>query len=103
MNITDFLLARIKEDEAAATSGLTSQMVGRTASTRRIAECHAKRAIINDTQTFVDEYANEEYRTNDDLTAGRVASRARFWQQQILRHLAAAYSDHPNYQQEWRP
>jgi len=98
MNITEFLLARIEEEEMSAT--YYELAVG---SQRALAECTAKRALIKDAQTFVDEYENEEYRTNDDLTAGRVASRARFWQQQTLHHLATIYDNHPDYQQEWRP
>lgn len=130
MTITDFLHARITEDEQTAQAGISNQAdpengwgyEGKTLTphigtiheqaqaehiirwhpTRVLAECAAKRAIIEAADTYLDEYENEEHRTNDDTTAGRVAGRARSWRNDTLRTLAAIYNDHPDYSTAWR-
>jgi hypothetical protein len=101
MTITEFLEARIAEDEAlanAATANYAPDAWDNPASAgnyypadvafwdhqapaRVLAECAAKRAII---ETFPTK--NGEH--------GPLGSRA-------LEALAAVYSDHPDYQQEW--
>ena len=81
MNITEFLLARIVEDEAEAGSGWSTlgdtrwdrDNYGRTMLTPSaiLAECAAKRAIIV------------------------------YSPPKTLQYLAAVYAEHPGYQQEW--
>ena len=88
MNITEFLLARIAEDELRARSLLANTQEGydiNEYAERMIAECAAKRAIIagiipeRDPQT-----GNPDY---DPL-----------W---VIRELAAVYASHPDYQEAW--
>jgi len=92
MNITEFLLARISEDEAEA------QYLSYRA--RFLAECAAKRVII----------AQAEEATADrgmviSEWCGSDAERAESWASDpgelILKALAAVYKDHPDYQREW--
>lgn len=96
MNITDFLIRRIEEDEAAArqedddyanttllpTYDSDHQMKWNTE--RVLAECEAKRAVIN-------WWINGEIgyvRVDGELTNPLIA-------------FAAVYKDHPDYQPEW--
>lgn len=82
MNITDFLLARIQEDEKRANYYGPLAM----GTDRVLAECTAKREII---RWWVDGLIGY-VRVDDDLT-------------NPLLPLAAVYKDHPDYQQEWNP
>ena len=116
MTIAEFLLARIAEDEYAANLTYETAFVGtlepsvkgsrydlavRMGPERVLAECAVKRTLVEDAATYVDEFENESWRTEDGDCAGRVAGRARSWQDETLRTLAAVYADHPDYQQEW--
>lgn len=80
MNITDFLLARIQEDETRATYYGPLAM----GTARVLAECNAKREII---RWWVDGLIGY-VRVDDELTSP-------------LLPLAAIYKDHPDYEQEW--
>lgn len=93
MTLTDFLLARIAEDEAAVQETRTDSLfisgeiaaedaLDRLANPNRLqAECEAKRQIVGFVDAwFADGAANHE----------------------ILRHLAAVYADYPDYRDEWR-
>lgn len=105
MTITEFLLARIAEDEAAARSldaelakefgsteaqlsselslagsGYMDYPVLTVDSTRVLAECQAKRVAV-------------DWYLNDDATVMEATIRA----------LAAVNADHPDYREEWRP
>lgn len=96
MNITEFLLARIAEDEAEA-RGLQGEMdFGlESAGDRMLAECAAKRAII-------EQY--EAYGAAAQGVFGVAYIGARSGQrvtEDALRALAAVYKDHPDYQEEW--
>ena len=118
MTLTEFLLARIAEDEAAAkaaspggwswgavdtaTSVADMEHIARHDPARVLAECEAKRRIVEDADTYVSEFENEEYRI-DQPSAGRVAGRARSWRDDLLRALATVYADHEDYRDEWRP
>lgn len=77
--ITEFLLARIAEDEAAA------QPFPGAADQRALRECAAKRAIV-ESCTAVDDW-------QDEYAVGL--------RDDTLQSLAAAYSDHSDHQQEW--
>jgi hypothetical protein len=84
MTLTDFLLARIAEDEACA-DGLEwddGNPVHQTA--RVLAECEAKRRIV-------------------EACADVLAYDAEALPQDVLRLLALPYADHPDYRQEWKP
>lgn len=100
MSITDFLLARIAEDEAAAQAEQSAVEylsepphwpAGWPA--RVLAECAAKRAIVaewedTDTgETWLLEGADAGYALAID---------------HAVRALAAVYADHPGYLDEWR-
>lgn len=86
MNITDFLLARIQEDEKRASYYGPLAM----GADRALAECAAKRAIIKACRTdHEDSIAN-----GDDVL--EVSS-------EVLYALAAVYKGHPNYQEDWAP
>ena len=108
MTLTDFLLARIAEDEAAAGESLRAtrreavslrptdgqattsalsymEFIVRWPPARVLAECEAKRRVIEE----CDDYDNP--------------SEVLILADQILRHLALPYADHPDYREEWRP
>jgi hypothetical protein len=87
MTLTEFLLARIAEDESAAervwlliqddsSGGPTARF--RSLNERVLAECKAKRAILE----------GFGFVMNRDLTLCK-------------KHLAAVYANHPDYQPEW--
>lgn len=95
MTLSDFLLARIAEDEAGPF--LNAWHVGRVR-----AECAAKRRIVED-------YADAErevshYDNHDNPNGG-------YWMAWGVRHallgaveeLASIYGDHPDYRPEWKP
>ena len=84
MNITDFLLARIQEDEARA-NYYRALALG---TTRVLAECAAKRAIVE--RCYGDH--EDAMASNNDST--EAAS-------EVLYALASVYKDHPDYRQEW--
>lgn len=120
MTLTEFLLARIAEDEANAeqvprtvewrragdrefmriewpadlpTNTMLETRVATTMpSPRVLAECEAKRTVVLDCEEVLtkDVEYNEKY--------GR-ASFARG----VLIHLAEPYADHPGYSEGWRP
>ena len=130
MTLAEFLLARIAEDEAVArtaTSGPwyvdevgdfgdksavlevarwrgytntvnlgedrpTADHIARHDPARVLAECEAKRAIIDEvTATEVRLCSVEKFHVPTHPLA-----------EPILRHLAAVYADHPDYDEAWR-
>ena len=102
MTLTEFLLARIAEDQADAELAIRNQEPGepwgcdtvpgeglqlaRWSPARVLAECEAKRQIVNRSKM---------------LTAATYASGIAF--AEILTLLALPYTDHPDYDEEWRP
>lgn len=95
MTITEFLLARIAEDEAEAAKAGSFTPWDRpferddyghllVQPDRVLAECEAKRRIV------------DRYSGCDDCGAGDDPCDA-------LRFLALPYADHPDYRKEWRP
>jgi len=89
MTLTEFLWARIAEDEAAA------QWVHAIPWDRVLAECEAKRRIVKQ-----DEEAENEinYFTEDAAYGGW-----RDCHEFVMRTLALPYADHPSYLPEWKP
>lgn len=80
MTLTEFLLARIEEDEAETLRSAFLHAHGTHMAYRVRAECEAKRRIVqmDDTDTYSDAY----------VTA--------------IRALAIVYADHPDYREEWK-
>jgi hypothetical protein len=116
MTLTEFLLARIAEDEAVARQApidarRVSNDLGRSnpweaevttdetwgangevslTASRMLAECAAKRQIVYQAE-FATAMSDPAFDTAKATTSS------------ILRHLARAYSDHPDYDEAWRP
>ena len=110
LTITEFLEARISEDEAVARRvaagpgepgghGMWSVAIGVSGNdakfahvasdpARVLAECAAKRAIIKECR----------HSTLDDLDSGADDQPAPMW---VARALAAVYADHEDYRTEW--
>jgi len=119
MTLTEFLLARIDEDEAVVLRAFeaTNELFGRGGETdtgidvvydsagpfvgvgneRMVAEIAAKRIIIA-SEVAAHVGRRDEYKDSAtfDAIASRVNTRA-------LRALAVIYADHPDYREEWRP
>lgn len=108
MKLTEFLLARIAEDEAAAMDSLErgfgdwewladlgvnyearTHMV-RHHPARVLAECEAKRRIVDAARADYE----DSLQSGDDTTS---------LAEEVLRVLALPYSDHPDYDEAWRP
>jgi hypothetical protein len=118
--LTDFLLARINEDEAAArkadkfrwdrpsdapwrraeqlaeTGSKPQAHIARWNPARVLAECEAKRRIIG-----MYERAHDAETTDRHLWAAYREERTAF--QRALEALALPYADHPDYDESWRP
>ena len=98
MNITDFLLARIADDETLAKYVLqygdrgTNPNLGPA---RVLAECAAKRAIV---EPFA-ELANGR----DRLCDAYLQATYKMILRAVILPLATVYADHPDYRREWRP
>lgn len=110
MTLTEFLLARIAEDEEAARAERADALVGfywkgypqkayeelqgrvLATSSRTLAECEAKRRIVADHRADIGadpcDAHDASFRTIDCDT---------------LRLLALPHVDHPDYREEWRP
>lgn len=100
LTITDFLLARIADDEALLTTPTARRMVGRRMVEEPItrlpeyvardrerwaAECKAKQEIVEECERSI---LNDK----DSSTAEWIAS-----------HLATVYASHPDYDSAWEP
>jgi hypothetical protein len=99
MTITEFLLARIAEDEREANVSLADYEHTTTRRWKRmLAECAAKRAIIEqhrEGRFFARHQGCVVCRTGDGplLPVNYPCP--------TVRALAAVYADHPGYQQDW--
>lgn len=82
MTLTDFLLARIAEDEVAAKFVVPAE---HHADLRQLRECEAKRRILHQVIDL-------------DLFDGYTEAT-----RDAVMHLAAVYDDHPDYDEGWRP
>lgn len=96
MTLTEFLLARIAEDEAVARSASEAEIttvshehIARWNPPRVLAECEAKRRIIQIAEQGC------------ECQASATAVGNPFWDIATLHALAMPYADHPDYQQEW--
>lgn len=105
MTITEFLEARINDDEREALDAPKMSDVydvHRAAFTpalraRVLADCVAKRAIIAEHADFVAAIDMLSAALPGDLNQDPDAP----FRTGVYRHLAAVYKDHPDYQQEW--
>jgi hypothetical protein len=94
VNLAEFLLARIPEDvdEIGPASGCDCAVLGLPlrhgvrCPVRMLAECEAKRRIVEDCVEF-----------DDESTSGAALGH------RVLRSLAQVHADHPDYREEWRP
>ena len=89
MTLTEFLLARIAEQEARLhdmrrSSAVPSSMLVNKTIGVALAECEAKRRIV---ESYVAEFGPGDWLVDHD----------------VLRLLALPYADHPDYRQKWRP
>lgn len=87
-DLANFLLARIREDEATVAEFFE---VGPS---RVLADCAAKRRIVEDFRALDADYRT----TRADETKAR-----RFQALVSIGQLATAYADHPDYDDTWRP
>jgi len=107
MALTEFLTARIAEDEERARSPyLRTVYVGQTrADVRELAECDAKRRIVTEHATIdAGQWGDACGRCADWITpaAGYPEANTVDAPCATLRLLALPYADHPDYDQTWR-
>ena len=107
MSITDFLNARIAEDEAMAREYQQyEEEVYETAGwfncTRVLAECAAKRAIVELHQPYEIAQRMTYGDIHPCMTCGSVDDSPEPFPCPTVRTLAAVYADHPAYLDEWR-
>lgn len=107
--ITEFLLARIAEDEAFANTPYdfdaaidphdTAVIAGRSAElkARWIAECKAKRRIVELSASWSSQAERVE---GHDAAAIMVKSQA-ITGETVIRALAQPYADHPDFESGW--
>jgi len=108
MTLTDFLLAQIAEDEAAAERGGSHNGGGSFANdnygcllidpVRVLAECEAKRRIV---EAYIDTLAMIPTHVLGDGDEHPTVI-AEEYEAHILPALALPYADHPDYRDEWR-
>lgn len=94
MTLTDFLLARVAEDEAMWRAMPFGPSFGHAELWQRmLTKCEAERRIV-EAAALVESFAGHasDY-THGSLGAYRLA----------LREMAAVYADHPDYRDDWRP
>jgi hypothetical protein len=116
MIITEFVLARIAEDEAAAqaalgqapSSGLRdfdeghdAGLAARWSPARVLAECTAKRTIVEAFEELGQFLTRASDGGTEDTAAG-VRDMFAGLMIAVQAH-AGAYADHPDYRPEWRP
>ena len=133
MTLTEFLLARIAEDETPNRVRVRPEFANRVVylstgydegfqrmldgkvmtdeewaeitepvppTARVLAECEAKRRIVEMMARIVDEFALP---AADRLIWPDVNRRERHHANEVLYALALPYADHPDYREEWRP
>lgn len=107
-SVAQFLTARLNEDEAALRveqievppsrnpdgSWMTVPGQWKPGDARALAEVAAKRRIIDD---YMQSHANQWSHPGDLATKGALLAHFA-----AVIHLASVYSDHPDYQQEWK-
>jgi hypothetical protein len=102
MTITEFLLARIAEDEREANENQKYEVgvyetAGWWSPSRVLAECAAKRAIIGLYRLYI---AYSELTDRDPGVRMQMCDHA-MTLGEVLPPIAAVYKDHPDYRPEW--
>jgi len=112
MDLRDFLLARIAEDEAVVhTRELwpVGTYMDRWSPARVLAECDAKRRIVREHRPFHVQTRNDglnwDYRrcVVCDPSDRDLEPSESYWPCPTAAALALVYANHPNYRDEWRP
>lgn len=102
-SLTDFLLARIAEDEAgyrAEAAGIEWLTVnGRDLWPKLLADCEAKRRIVEREGKRL----HEEWRRRSDEHRQTFEEWFTKPYGETLRDLALPYADHSDYREDWRP
>lgn len=108
--LTDFLLARIAEDEHDArhckewTDCFMCPTHERFDTARVLAECEAKRRIVERAvaaQRAADAWTTERLHVDKRSPEAEWAREGAY--REVLRDLASAYADHADYDEEWKP
>jgi len=99
MTLVEFLLARIAEDEEQVRDG-TAGIIALSLASRVLAECEAKRRIIEAWQREDDD---DSVAANEVIAEKRVSRQVTLWA--VLKELAKPYAGHPDYAPDkwWRP
>lgn len=128
MTLTEFLLARIAEDEAKARAaaakyaedgsapawsrrhwerrlhaGPTATFVMAHSPARVLAECEAKRGIVEECQMLIESFGDWDATPGAPIIWLGVGRRERSQAHGRLRALASVYADHPDCHDEWKP
>lgn len=109
LTLTDFLLARIAEDEAVAMNASHHRHLVHdyerdnygflwVKTTRVLAECEAKRRIVEMASD-----AERRMMDGPDFHSDGTFHTVSAWMGTVLRALALPYADHPEFREEWRP
>lgn len=103
MDIVEFLLARIREDESKSQELLARPFLSesdRWYEQRMLTECAAKRVLV-DVIGHAREAALNHMILSDDRESRRLAESIE-WTVYALSALALPYMEHPDYQDSWR-
>jgi hypothetical protein len=95
--LTEFLLARIAEDEECWREWLSEDSPGPWE--QLLAECEAKRRIV---ERAASEIAKADAKDSEQIERSFDAGSA-FFAHNTLLDLATPYADHPDYDEAWRP
>ena len=110
MTLTDFLLARLSEDEAAVRrnwngrTGMTDERWSGTPfqPSRVLSECEAKRRIVEraGTECVCTDHGRDRVEGCAQCLACHAVTTADGY---VLADLAVPYANHPAYDERWRP
>lgn len=106
MTLTEFLLARLAEDETpflARLRGFGGRRSGKTYIRRVLTECEAKRRIILEAADLLDSWEHVQSGTPGLAMWPDVSRRERSQASMRLSMFALSYADHPDYDEAWRP
>ena len=103
MTLTEFLRARIAEDETNDTTLIG--VARKDWAARWLAECDAKRRIVDlhVEREYECSRCDTGYWDENDDGAEVYGARPEAYPCETLRTLALPYADHPDYRDEWRP
>lgn len=96
-DLTEFLLARIADDEARLVGSSDIIPGDRWGPDRVEAECEAKRRVVERAANVQSSGPARDNTRAMDMTVGADAAYS-----DVCRMLATVYADHPDYRQGWR-